>query len=38
MEASYFIGNNGVLKILRPIPQSALDLNQNKNFEKNQAC
>lgn len=32
-----FNGNNGVQKILRPIPQSVLDLNQNKNFPQNPA-
>ena len=35
IEASYFTGVDGKLKILRPIPQSALDLNQNKNFPQN---
>ncbi len=30
-----FVGVGGALKILRPIPQSALDLNQNKNFPQN---
>jgi len=35
IEASYFEGTGGVLKILRPIPQDALDLNQNKNFPQN---
>ncbi len=35
IEASYFTGVDGALKILRPIPQSALDLNQNKNFPQN---
>lgn len=35
IEASYFQGSNGELKILRPIPQAALDLNQNKNFGQN---
>ena len=32
-----FNGANGELKILRPIPQAALDLNQNKNFPQNPA-
>lgn len=32
-----FNGNNGEKKILRPIPQSALDLNPNKNFPQNPA-
>lgn len=32
-----FVGANGELKILRPIPQAALDLNANKNFEQNPA-
>ncbi|MEY3451936.1 MAG: hypothetical protein RL711_1764, partial [Bacteroidota bacterium] len=32
-----FNGANGQLKILRPIPQSALDLNLNKNFPQNPA-
>lgn len=35
--ASNFNGNNGTLKILRPIPQTVLDLNQNKNFPQNPA-
>lgn len=35
--ASQFNGNNGAQKILRPIPQSVLDLNQNKNFPQNPA-
>jgi hypothetical protein len=30
-----FVGIDGKLKILRPIPQSALDLNQNKDFPQN---
>lgn len=34
---SDFQGANGELKILRPIPQSALDLNQNRNFPQNPA-
>jgi len=36
-DASVFNGNNGELKILRPIPQEALDLNQNKDFQQNPA-
>lgn len=32
-----FNGANGALKILRPIPQSALDLNQNKAYPQNPA-
>ncbi len=32
-----FAGQNGNLKILRPIPQSALDLNRNKDFPQNPA-
>ncbi|WP_264550738.1 RagB/SusD family nutrient uptake outer membrane protein [Flavobacterium sp. N2038] len=35
--ASVFNGQNGNLKILRPIPQSALDLNRNKDFPQNPA-
>lgn len=35
--AAQFNGKNGNLKILRPIPQSAIDLNQNKNFPQNPA-
>lgn len=34
---SNFNGNNGLLKILRPIPQEAIDLNQNKDFAQNPA-
>lgn len=30
-----FVGVGGALKILRPIPQLALDLNQNKDFPQN---
>ena len=30
-----FVGIDGQLKILRPIPQTALDLNQNKDFPQN---
>lgn len=37
IEESYFSGNNGELKILRPIPQEAIDLNQNKDFPQNPA-
>lgn len=32
-----FEGNNSELKILRPIPQLAIDLNENKDFEQNPA-
>ncbi|WP_066220165.1 RagB/SusD family nutrient uptake outer membrane protein [Formosa haliotis] len=32
-----FAGNNGELKILRPIPQIAIDLNQNNDFSQNPA-
>ncbi|MGO4819045.1 RagB/SusD family nutrient uptake outer membrane protein [Flavobacterium sp. W22_SRS_FP1] len=35
IETSNFAGANGALKILRPIPQGALDLNQNKDFAQN---
>lgn len=35
--AGVFNGQNGNLKILRPIPQSALDLNRNKDFPQNPA-
>lgn len=35
--AANFDGKNGEKKILRPIPQLALDLNQNKNFPQNPA-
>ncbi|WP_200976251.1 RagB/SusD family nutrient uptake outer membrane protein [Echinicola sp. 20G] len=34
---SNFEGANGNLKILRPIPQNAIDLNQNKDFPQNPA-
>ncbi|MDA3929201.1 MAG: RagB/SusD family nutrient uptake outer membrane protein [Prolixibacteraceae bacterium] len=34
VEASFFNGDGGK-KILRPIPQSAIDLNQNKDFAQN---
>ncbi|NMM49699.1 RagB/SusD family nutrient uptake outer membrane protein [Marinigracilibium pacificum] len=37
IEESNFNGSNGELKILRPIPQRAIDLNQNPNFEQNPA-
>ena len=37
IEEANFAGNNGELKILRPIPQSALDLNQNQDFPQNPA-
>ena len=37
IEESNFAGNNGELKILRPIPQDAIDLNQNKEFPQNPA-
>ncbi|MDN3673182.1 RagB/SusD family nutrient uptake outer membrane protein [Flavobacterium branchiarum] len=35
--AGVFNGQNGALKILRPIPQAALDLNRNKDFPQNPA-
>ncbi len=35
--AANFNGNNGQLKILRPIPQIVIDLNQNINFPQNPA-
>lgn len=35
--ASVFNGLNGQLKILRPIPQSALDLNRSSNYPQNPA-
>ncbi|MFH6968712.1 RagB/SusD family nutrient uptake outer membrane protein [Flavobacterium sp. FlaQc-28] len=35
IKASNFVGVGGKLKILRPIPQSVLDLNQNKDFPQN---
>ncbi|WDF47419.1 RagB/SusD family nutrient uptake outer membrane protein [Chryseobacterium sp. KACC 21268] len=35
--ASNFAGNGGQQKILRPIPQTVIDLNQNKNFPQNPA-
>ncbi|WP_417558667.1 RagB/SusD family nutrient uptake outer membrane protein [Mesoflavibacter zeaxanthinifaciens] len=37
IETGNFAGANGELKILRPIPQSALDLNQNADFPQNPA-
>lgn len=37
VEQANFNGANGALKILRPIPQTALDLNQNDDFEQNPA-
>ncbi|MFI1743292.1 RagB/SusD family nutrient uptake outer membrane protein [Thalassobellus sediminis] len=37
IEESNFTGAGGNLKILRPIPQSALDLNQNRDFPQNPA-
>ncbi|MDT0688897.1 RagB/SusD family nutrient uptake outer membrane protein [Salegentibacter sp. F188] len=37
VEESNFAGNNGELKILRPIPQAAMDLNQNQDFPQNPA-
>lgn len=37
VNASNFDGANGAKKILRPIPQEALDLNQNKSFGQNPA-
>lgn len=35
IKAANFNGNDGENKILRPIPQSALDLNPNKDFPQN---
>jgi len=35
IKAANFVGVDGKLKILRPIPQTALDLNQNKDFSQN---
>ena len=35
IEESNFVGNGEELKILRPIPQAALDLNQNPDFQQN---
>lgn len=37
IKASNFDGANGEKKILRPIPQEALDLNQNKSYPQNPA-
>lgn len=37
IEEGNFAGANGELKILRPIPQSAMDLNQNRDFQQNPA-
>jgi len=37
IKAANFDGNNGQKKILRPIPQLAIDLNQNKDFPQNPA-
>lgn len=37
VETGNFAGANGELKILRPIPQSALDLNQNNDYPQNPA-
>ncbi|MGL1884977.1 MAG: RagB/SusD family nutrient uptake outer membrane protein [Reichenbachiella sp.] len=37
VEAGDFTGNNGMDKILRPIPQRALDLNQNRDYGQNPA-
>lgn len=37
IQESNFNGANGQLKILRPIPQDAIDLNQNKEFPQNPA-
>lgn len=37
VKAANFVGVGGNLKILRPIPQLALDLNQNKVFPQNPA-
>ncbi len=37
IEESNFAGANGELKILRPIPQDALDLNQDNDFPQNPA-
>ncbi|MFB9076017.1 RagB/SusD family nutrient uptake outer membrane protein [Flavobacterium procerum] len=35
IKAANFAGIGGALKILRPIPQTVLDLNQNKDFPQN---
>lgn len=37
IDENNFAGANGELKILRPIPQAALDLNQNQDFQQNPA-
>lgn len=37
VDEANFAGENGELKILRPIPQDAIDLNQNKDFPQNPA-
>ncbi len=37
VEEANFSGANGFQKILRPIPQDAIDLNQNKDFPQNPA-
>ncbi|RJE72753.1 MULTISPECIES: RagB/SusD family nutrient uptake outer membrane protein [Reichenbachiella] len=37
VETTNFTGNNSTQKILRPIPQSALDLNQNPDYKQNPA-
>src|SRR5690606_2597083 len=37
IDEANFAGANGELKILRPIPQSAIDLNQNRDFPQNPA-
>ena len=37
INTSNFNGANGAQKVLRPIPQSALDLNQNRDFPQNPA-
>ncbi|MCV9385397.1 RagB/SusD family nutrient uptake outer membrane protein [Reichenbachiella ulvae] len=37
IETASFTGNGGNLKVLRPIPQSAMDLNQNQGFAQNPA-
>lgn len=37
IDEANFNGANGELKILRPIPQTAIDLNQNNNFPQNPA-
>lgn len=37
IEEANFVGTDGNLKILRPIPQDALDLNQNYDFPQNPA-